>query len=202
MPASGAPVHYISEPISAIVLGRDNGEMINGSFDSMKRSMSLKGVATAAILLTSIEVSRSAAPEALEAVSDSLGIVRTAADVPQPSARPGSKDSLFDDETADAERRPLGRAWRGFVLGELAYTFGKPAHWSQMLVRSELDAQGALSDRVKWKLGARFDFNGVFYATDFYPADVRRDQRVDVIWRENYLDIDVQDWDFRLGAQH
>ena len=91
--------------------------------------------------------------------------------------------------------------WRGYVQGELAYTFGKPAHWSQMLVRSELDAQGAFNDRLKWKIGARLDANAVFYATDFYPSAVRRDQRVDVIWRENYLDVDAGDWDFRLGAQ-
>lgn len=132
---------------------------------------------------------------------------------------PGSRDELFEDRkpdtAADQESRdslfgaPPGKAeraapspWRGFVRGELAYTYASPAHWSKMLVRSELDAQGSLAANVKYKVGARFDYDFVYDATDFYPSDVRRDQRANFLLRENYLDVGAGDWDFRLGRQH
>lgn len=135
---------------------------------------------------------------------------------------PGSRSGLFDEETApedagkresrDAlfgdEAKPSGKdasirsPWRGFVRSELAYTYASPAHWSKMLVRGELDAQGSLTDRIKYKVGARLDYDFVYDATDFYPPDVRSDQRVNVLLRENYLDFGAGDWDFRIGRQH
>jgi hypothetical protein len=111
-----------------------------------------------------------------------------------------SRDALFGDDEAKPKRAPS--AWRGFVRGELAYTYADPAHWSKMLIRSELDAQGSLADNVKYKIGARLDYDFVYDATNFYPADVRRDQRVNVLLRENYVDIGAGDWDFRVGRQH
>ena len=74
-------------------------------------------------------------------------------------------------------------------------------HWSY-LTRAELGAQGSLSEQVKWKASARFDYNFVFDATNFYPPDVRRDQRANLFLRENYLDFGAGDWDFRVGRQH
>jgi hypothetical protein len=137
------------------------------------------------------------------------------------NATPGSRDALFgDDAPADdgaspppsreglfgpepGRRTPSGSpAWHGFVRAELAYTYADPAHWSKMLVRGELDAEGALSDQVKYKVGARLDYDFVYDAAHFYPPDVRRDQRVNVLVRENYLDIGAGDWDFRVGRQH
>jgi hypothetical protein len=109
---------------------------------------------------------------------------------------PASRDSLFG---AASPPRP---EWHGFLRSELAYTYGDPEHWSKMLIRGELDTQGALSERVKYKLGARLDYDFVYDATNFYPFDVRRDQRVNVFVRENYLDIGAGDWDFRVGRQH
>lgn len=115
-----------------------------------------------------------------------------------------TRDALFDDdETLPGDKS--GRAtspWRGFVRAELAYTYAEPKHWSKMLVRSELDAQGSLTDKIKYKVGARLDYDFVYDATDFYPSDVRRDQRFNVFWRENYIDVGTGDWDFRLGRQH
>jgi len=130
-----------------------------------------------------------------------------------------SRDALFDDDAKPAEKpspaskgalfrddasKPAKAAspWRGFVRGELAYTLAAPAHWSKMLVRSELDAQGSLAPDVKYKIGARFDYDFVYDATDFYPPDVRRDQRANFLLRENYLDFGAGDWDFRVGRQH
>ena len=70
-----------------------------------------------------------------------------------------------------------------------------------MLVRSELDAHGSLSNGVSYKLGARFDYDFVYDATSFYPPDVRHDQQANVLLRENYIDFGKGDWDFRLGRQ-
>lgn len=108
-----------------------------------------------------------------------------------------SRDALFGNDLGLAPRSP----WRGFVRAELARTYGDPAHWSKMLVRSELDTEGGLGDGVRYKLGARLDYDFVYDATSFYPPDVRRDQRVDLVLRENYIDFGKGDWDFRLGRQ-
>jgi hypothetical protein len=115
-----------------------------------------------------------------------------------PSGNRESRDALFGDDI----EKPGVSPWRGFVRGELAYTYGSPAHWSKMLVRSELDAQGWLSERIKYKVGARIDYDFVYDATDFYRPDVRRDQRFNFMLRENYLDVAAGEWDFRLGRQH
>ncbi len=64
---------------------------------------------------------------------------------PAPPASPGgsaagsgSRDALFGNDLGAPPRSP----WRGYMLGELADTYASPSHWSKMLVRSELDAEG------------------------------------------------------------
>jgi hypothetical protein len=64
-----------------------------------------------------------------------------------------------------------------------------------------LTAQGEFADQVKWKLGARVDVDPVYYSSNFYLDPVKRNQRLDFFYRENYLDFSAGDWDFRLGAQ-
>jgi hypothetical protein len=136
---------------------------------------------------------------------------------PADGQSPASKDALFGDDTAPAgpaagesreklfgeeqTARSLAPSWHGFVRGLLAYTYGKPAHWSNVLVRSELDGEGSLAENVKYHIGARLDYDFVHDLTDFYPPDVRRDQRVNFLLRENYIDVGAGDWDFRLGRQ-
>ena len=112
-----------------------------------------------------------------------------------------SRESLFGGEITPKANEPRTISWRGFVRGELAYTYANPKHWSKMLVRSELDGEGALTDAIKYHIGARFDYDAVYDATNFYPGDVRRDQRFEAMARENYVDIGAGDWDFRLGRQ-
>ena len=112
-------------------------------------------------------------------------------------AKGASRDALFGNDLVPAPRSP----WHGFVRGELAYTYGDPAHWSKMLVRSELDAEGGLGNGVRYKLGARLDYDFVYDATDFYPPDVKKDQQVNVLLRENYIDFGKGDWDYRIGRQ-
>ncbi|MBS0327155.1 MAG: hypothetical protein JSS46_11520 [Proteobacteria bacterium] len=120
-----------------------------------------------------------------------------AKDAPPGDSTSASKDALFGTGLGLAPKSP----WRGYVRGELARTYASPSHWSKMLVSSELDAEGAISANVKYHLGARFDYDFVYDATDFYPPDVKRDQRANFLVRENYLDVGAGDWDYRLGRQ-
>ncbi len=145
-------------------------------------------------------------------------------------ASPKSKDALFDDEPgSEAEDVPAagqdlfgdddltktqkavsgGRSAstaaagvKGFIQNEMTYTTAKPRHWSAMMTRADVTAQGELAGKVKWKLGARADYDATYTLTDYYPHAVARDQRFNVLLRENYLDIGAGDWDFRLGRQH
>ena len=72
-----------------------------------------------------------------------------------------SRDALFGDDAPAKSEAPT-IAWHGYVRGELAYTYGEPDHWSKMLVRAELEGQGALTDRIKYKIGARLDYDFVY----------------------------------------
>lgn len=128
------------------------------------------------------------------------------------AAEPGSRDALFgeiDDDTPGAAGEPLaakptpaGSGVKGFVQVNLARDYQTPVHWSQMMTRLGLSSQGDLGGGVKWKLGARVDYDAVYDATDFYPNEVRKDQRLNLYLLENYVDIGAGDWDFRLGKQN
>jgi len=133
---------------------------------------------------------------------------------PEPSNRPPA--ALADERSAlpklsqaDADAIPgIGEPrekpsvrFGGFLDALPAYTYASPSHWSRAVVRVQLTAQGELADQVKWKLGARVDADPVYYSSNFYPDPVKRNQRLDVFYRENYLDFSAGDWDFRLGAQ-
>lgn len=141
---------------------------------------------------------------------------------------PKSRDALFDDDDAPAkasvkkdEARQDGTkpesekkdsvkqeggsftGLKGFVQFELARTISGPAHWSKLLTRAELGGQGNLGNGIKYKVGARADYDAVYSLYDgSYPSDVRRDQRFKLTLRENYIDFGASNWDFRLGRQH
>lgn len=127
-------------------------------------------------------------------------------------AKAGSRDALFGDDDDDDPLKPAASAEqkapatssgvKGFLQFELARAYESPAHWSKMLTRADLSAQGSLGDGIKWKLGARMDYDAVFGINDFYPSAVAENQRSNLTLRENYLDIGAGDWDFRLGKQH
>ena len=91
---------------------------------------------------------------------------------------------------------------RGFFQVEMAHTTESPAHWSKMLSRADISSQGNLGNGIKWKLGARVDYDAVYSLYDFYPDAVARDQRFNLSLRENYVDFGAGDWDFRFGKQH
>ena len=117
-----------------------------------------------------------------------------------------SRDDLFgqpDDAAPKAEKQEASFSGiKGFLQFELARTVASPDHWSKMLTRADMSSQGNLGNGVKWKLGARLDYDPVYSLYGFYPHDVAKDQRFDLTLRENYIDIGNGDWDFRLGKQH
>ncbi len=120
-----------------------------------------------------------------------------------------SRDALFSDdddllkEKAKPAPKSSGSGLRGYLQLEMARTTESPVHWSKMLTRADLSTQGNLGGGIKWKLGARIDYDAVYsFYDDYYPTEVERNQRFNFNLRENYLDIGAGDWDFRLGKQH
>lgn len=126
------------------------------------------------------------------------------------AAEPGlrlaqSRDALFGD--LDAERdagsadAAAGVRWGGFLQETVAYTYADPSHWSRAVTRLQLYAQGTLAPGVKWMASGRVDADPVYMYSNFYPGDVRKDQRLDFFVRETYLDFSAGDLDFRIGRQ-
>ena len=122
----------------------------------------------------------------------------------------GSRDDLFGDDTdaPKAAAKPAsqpaasGGGIKGYLQFELARTTSDPVHWSKMLTRAELGSQGNLGNGIKWKMGARVDYDAVHSLYDYYPDAVADDQRFNLVLRENYVDISANEWDFRLGKQN
>lgn len=117
-----------------------------------------------------------------------------------------SRDALFgDDLPAEPAIKPSptpGPSIKGSLQFELARTIADPEHWSKMRTRAELSSQGKINDQLKWKLGVRLDYDAVYGINDFYPSEVRQDQRFDAMLRETYLDYSAGNWDFRFGRQN
>ncbi len=113
---------------------------------------------------------------------------------------PSSREDLFGLEPTE-KKKVSGASVSGFYDLGVAYTTASPGHWSRAVNRLQLSAEGALSEGVKYKVGARVDLDPVYAASDFYLPAVKKDQRADIIWRENYIDFSAMDWDFRVGAQ-
>jgi hypothetical protein len=130
------------------------------------------------------------------------------APAPQPDGAkvepvPPSREALFGDpsrvSTTQAETRPV--TWRGFVQNTMAYDYRDPSHWSRAVVRTQLGAQGG-SGNLKWKASARLDLDPVYAGSNFYPAEVRNDQKRDFFLRETYVDTAVGGVDLRVGKQN
>lgn len=116
-----------------------------------------------------------------------------------------SKDALFGDAppVAGTAKPPENSSgWKGYVAGELARDYKNPQHWSNARLRGEVSRQGQFNSDVRWKIGARADYDAAYDRSSFYPSEVRQDQRYDFMLRENYLDITAGDLEVRLGRQH
>lgn len=110
------------------------------------------------------------------------------------------RDDLFGEPVS--KKASSGSGIKGFTQFEAARTTASPEHWSKLRSRTEFGSSGALGDGLKWKLGARFDYDFAYGINDYYPAEVRQNQRTNFELRENYLDFSSGNWDFRLGKQH
>jgi hypothetical protein len=119
-----------------------------------------------------------------------------APEIEQPSAEPAPID--LDALKAGGKKSPFS----GFIQNEAAYTYADPEHGSKFKTRLHLAAEGSLSEHVKYKISGRFFYDAIFDLNDFYPDEVRDDQRWEALFHETYLDISAGDWDFRLGRQH
>lgn len=128
-----------------------------------------------------------------------------AGDVPHgPSFKLGAasngRERLFGEDVPE----PIDDStrWQGYVQGEAARAYRRPAHWSKARLRAELGRDGRFSENVKWKITARLDYDAAYDLSNFYPAAVRDDQRSEFMLRETYLNISEGNWEFRLGRQH
>jgi hypothetical protein len=123
--------------------------------------------------------------------------------VAQRDAKPATRDSLFADDAPATDKPQTASRWGGFIQGEAARAYRDPDHWSKLRMRGDLTRQGQFSENVKWRIGGRFDYDYAYDQLDFYAPDVRRDQRYEFTFRENYLDISTGgNWELRLGRQH
>jgi hypothetical protein len=90
----------------------------------------------------------------------------------------------------------------GHVQTAAAYTVASPDHWSKLKNTLALAIERELGTDIKLKISGRMSYDGVYDFTNFYPDRVKRDQRIDGLFHETYLDFGVHDWNIRFGRQH
>jgi hypothetical protein len=90
----------------------------------------------------------------------------------------------------------------GHVQTATAYTVASPDHWSKLRNTLSLALERELATDIKLKVSGRFSYDGVYDFTTFFPDRVKRDQRIDGMFHETYLDISVSDWSLRFGRQN
>ncbi len=89
----------------------------------------------------------------------------------------------------------------GDLKNETAYRTKKPHQFSKIKNSLNLKAAGALSKDLSFVLGSRVSYDPVFDLTDNYNDRVEKDQRVMADLRDAYLDVDLGNFDLRLGNQ-
>jgi hypothetical protein len=126
---------------------------------------------------------------------------------PAAEAAPLSREELFGvpkTETATrSEAKPL--EWHGYISNYTAYDYSDPTHWSRGVFRAQIGTEGGSSGiggGLKWKITARLDADPVYASSNFYPPDVREDQRVNLLLRETYIDTGAGNFGLRLGKQN
>jgi len=90
---------------------------------------------------------------------------------------------------------------RGRLAEEFAYRLHDPGDVSKIKTLGWLDAKYTFSDAVAVRAGVRGWYDAVFEATDRYPPNVERDQKLDFWLREALLLVSRGDVDVRLGRQ-
>ena len=89
----------------------------------------------------------------------------------------------------------------GHVQTAAAYTVASPDHWSKLKNTLALALERELATDINLKISGRFSYDGVYDFTNFFPDRVKRDQRIDGMFHETYLDFGVNDWSLRFGRQ-
>lgn len=117
-----------------------------------------------------------------------------------PASPPPQLEAAPAASTAGGKEQ--GTRFRGFVQFEPAYTYAGESHWSRAVLRNQIEALGQITPNLRWKASVRVDLDPVYMGSDFYPGQVREDQRFDVLLRENYLDTSFGDWELRIGKQN
>ena len=127
---------------------------------------------------------------------------------PQPTpAPPLSRDELFGLPKTESPGKQQAKPveWHGHVENYTAYDYTEPRHWSRGVIRTQIGTEGGasgLGSGLKWKITARLDVDPVYAESDFYPSEVRKDQRADFSLRETYIDTSAGNFDLRLGKQN
>jgi hypothetical protein len=119
---------------------------------------------------------------------------RGAGQAPSPPGSPPAEPAAAPPELAPAVF--------GFVRSKAAYGYEDPEHWALFRTTVELGAKGDLGNGLRWRASGRVFYDPVYASSDFYPGDVRDDQRLEARVWETYLDAPVGDWELRLGRQH
>ena len=104
-------------------------------------------------------------------------------------------------DEADAPDWTKALRVRGRVAEEFAYRLHDPGDVSKIKTLGWLDGKYTLSDAVAVRAAVRGWYDAVFEATDRYPPNVERDQKLDLSLREALLLISRGDVDVRLGRQ-
>lgn len=89
----------------------------------------------------------------------------------------------------------------GDLRNETAYRLKKPHYFSKIKNIANIKASGELSNNVSYLIGSRFSYDMVFYLTDNYNQNVENDQKSAVNLRDAYLDLNLGNFDLRLGNQ-
>ncbi len=139
-------------------------------------------------------------PAAAEAPADGAGSAESVDELfgePEPAAPAATAAA----PSPVPERAPAVRV-SGFYQNEFAYTVPGDGHFSKLRNIFKLRLNGAFNSRVKWQLGGHFEYDPVYEFENFYNDRVEDDEKVFGYVDESYLDIDADNWEFRLGRQH
>ena len=90
----------------------------------------------------------------------------------------------------------------GFLHSQLAYTYGGTGHWSLFQNMAQVSASGRTEGGIGWKVGARAQVDPVYAGNDYYPGEVRDNQKHDAWVWESYLDFATGPVEWRVGRQH
>lgn len=141
------------------------------------------------------EPAKAAAPlpvddtDPLPKLDDAAGLPSLGMDLDKDDAGPGGKP-------------PGGSGLRGFLQQDLAYAYTDPGRLSAATLRAQVGASGQWASDLKWKATLRGEFDPAYAWLDFYPDNVRNDQRFFGLIGETYVDTAVKGWDLRLGRQN